>query len=219
MMNLLDPKVSRVPVKDNQENMQQLPTDDRKLHLDHNCDLGYDNEFVARVSVINKLLSVAGALPEGIRLSVKETYRPLSVQQRIYQCRAERLAQEPENRHLSTPAIMELTAQFIAPPSVAGHPTGGAVDVSLVNDSGCELDMGCGYDEDEKASNGRCFSFCDQLSAPVRSNRALLVAAMSAGGFINYPYEWWHWSYGDRYWAAVTGAPAALYGPVDRSGD
>jgi hypothetical protein len=25
--------------------------------------------------------------------------------------------------------------------------------------------------------------------------------------------EWWHWSYGDRYWAVVTGAPAALYAP------
>jgi D-alanyl-D-alanine dipeptidase len=28
------------------------------------------------------------------------------------------------------------------------------------------------------------------------------------------PTEWWHWSYGDRYWALMTGAPAALYGPV-----
>ena len=32
---------------------------------------------------------------------------------------------------------------------------------------------------------------------------------------MNYPTEWWHWSYGDRYWALVTGAPAAHYGPVD----
>jgi D-alanyl-D-alanine dipeptidase len=31
---------------------------------------------------------------------------------------------------------------------------------------------------------------------------------------VNYPTEWWHWSYGDRYWALMTGAPAALYGPV-----
>jgi len=31
---------------------------------------------------------------------------------------------------------------------------------------------------------------------------------------VNYPTEWWHWSYGDRYWAFVTGAPHALYGPT-----
>jgi zinc D-Ala-D-Ala dipeptidase len=36
---------------------------------------------------------------------------------------------------------------------------------------------------------------------------------MDAGGFINYPQEWWHWSYGDRYWAFQTSAEATLYGP------
>ena len=36
-------------------------------------------------------------------------------------------------------------------------------------------------------------------------------------GFVNYPTEWWHWSYGDRYWALTTGAAAALYGPVELS--
>ncbi|MEK8108013.1 hypothetical protein NKG94_28990 [Micromonospora sp. M12] len=32
---------------------------------------------------------------------------------------------------------------------------------------------------------------------------------------VNYPTEWWHWSYGDRYWALMTGAPQTRYGPVD----
>ena len=25
--------------------------------------------------------------------------------------------------------------------------------------------------------------------------------ALSTAGFVNYPTEYWHWSYGDRYWA------------------
>jgi hypothetical protein len=33
---------------------------------------------------------------------------------------------------------------------------------------------------------------------------------------LDYPSEWWHWSYGDRYWALMTGATAAVYGPVGR---
>ena len=41
----------------------------------------------------------------------------------------------------------------------------------------------------------------------------MLGAALTAAGLVNYPTEWWHWSYGDRYWALMTGAPAALYGP------
>ena len=31
---------------------------------------------------------------------------------------------------------------------------------------------------------------------------------------MNYPTEWWHWSYGDRYWALVDRrATPPLYGP------
>jgi D-ala-D-ala dipeptidase len=40
----------------------------------------------------------------------------------------------------------------------------------------------------------------------------VLGEALSAAGLVNHPTEWWHWSYGDRYWALETGAPAALYG-------
>jgi D-alanyl-D-alanine dipeptidase len=29
---------------------------------------------------------------------------------------------------------------------------------------------------------------------------------------VNYANEWWHYSWGDRSWAAAIGAPAALYG-------
>jgi hypothetical protein len=32
-------------------------------------------------------------------------------------------------------------------------------------------------------------------------------------GRSNYPQEWWHWSYGDRYWAFQTSAEVTLYGP------
>jgi D-alanyl-D-alanine dipeptidase len=41
----------------------------------------------------------------------------------------------------------------------------------------------------------------------------VLGAALTAAGLVNYPTEWWHWSFGDRYWALATGAGAALYGP------
>ena len=37
---------------------------------------------------------------------------------------------------------------------------------------------------------------------------------MTATGFVNYPSEWWHWSYGDRYWAFIAGPSHARYGPT-----
>lgn len=63
------------------------------------------------------------------------------------------------------------------PASRPPHSTGGAVDVALVHDG--------------------------RTAAPVtnaaRRHRDILASAMDAAGFINYPAEWWHWSYGDRY--------------------
>ena len=37
--------------------------------------------------------------------------------------------------------------------------------------------------------------------------------AMHGAGFVNYPHEWWHWSYGDRFWGCMTGR-AAIYDSV-----
>ena len=44
-----------------------------------------------------------------------------------------------------------------------------------------------------------------------RQNRAQLIEIMSHQGFVNYPTEWWHWSYGDRYWAYQTRQTNAIY--------
>jgi D-alanyl-D-alanine dipeptidase len=44
--------------------------------------------------------------------------------------------------------------------------------------------------------------------------RRALLEAMTGAGFVNYPYEWWHYSFGDRYWAYVTGAQEAIYGGI-----
>jgi D-alanyl-D-alanine dipeptidase len=35
---------------------------------------------------------------------------------------------------------------------------------------------------------------------------------MTKAGFINYPKEYWHYSYGDVMWAELTGSTTAIYG-------
>ncbi|GAB3977862.1 hypothetical protein GCM10029978_068930 [Actinoallomurus acanthiterrae] len=52
------------------------------------------------------------------------------------------------------------------------------------------------------------------VSSAARANRDLLADVMTAVGFVNYPTEWWHWSFGDRYWAVATGGKSAIYGPI-----
>jgi D-alanyl-D-alanine dipeptidase len=44
----------------------------------------------------------------------------------------------------------------------------------------------------------------------------MLASALQGAGLVNYPTEWWHWSYGDRYWAMASGRGSAIYGPVTR---
>ncbi|WP_436497049.1 hypothetical protein [Actinokineospora sp. HUAS TT18] len=71
------------------------------------------------------------------------------------------------------------------------HVAGAAVDLTLCTPGGVEL------------------------GGEVKAN---LDTALTAVGMVNYPAEWWHWSYGDRYWAFVTGAVSARYGPVPPPG-
>jgi D-alanyl-D-alanine dipeptidase len=65
-----------------------------------------------------------------------------------------------------------------------------------------------------RGAEGACYFDAPQVSRQARANRELLARVLRGVGLVNYPTEWWHRSYGDRYWALMTGAPAALYGPV-----
>ena len=72
--------------------------------------------------------------------------------------------------------------------------------------------MGPAVNATPEDSNGACY-FEASVSVEARSNRTVMAKALGVG-LVNYPTEWWHWSYGDRYWATATGAPAAIYGPL-----
>ena len=98
--------------------------------------------------------------------------------------------------------------------AVAPHVAGAAVDLTLVDSAGRELDLGTPVDATPEQSEGACYFGAPQVSSHARADRELLARVLRGAGLVNYRTEWWHWSYGDRYWALVTGAPAALYGPV-----
>jgi D-alanyl-D-alanine dipeptidase len=91
-----------------------------------------------------------------------------------------------------------------------------AVDLTIVGPDGQPLDMGTDIDATPEASDGACFFGSPNITASARNNRNLLAETLGSVGMVNYPTEWWHWSFGDRYWALVTGASHALYGPIDR---
>jgi D-alanyl-D-alanine dipeptidase len=101
----------------------------------------------------------------------------------------------------------------VSPPAIAPHVSGAAIDLTLCHEDGAELDMGTPVNASPEDSNDACY-FSAPVSPTARHHREILAAALGAAGLVNYPTEWWHWSYGDRYWALHTGHTHALYAPV-----
>ncbi|MFN2522809.1 MAG: M15 family metallopeptidase [Mycobacteriales bacterium] len=166
-----------------------------------------------REGVAERLAVAAGELPRGVRLVLAEGYRPLQQQNGYFDMYSGALA--AEHPDWSAARLRVAASRFVAPPELAPHVTGAAVDVLLVDGDGRDLDLGTPLNSSPEETHEACFTAATGISSAARTYRRLLIEAMAAAGFVNYPTEWWHWSFGDRYWAAVTGAVAARYGPVD----
>lgn len=89
------------------------------------------------------------------------------------------------------------------------HVSGAAVDLTLCSVDGGELWLGTEVNDTDDPA---CHMVWSPLNRDAVANRHRLSRALSGAGLVNYPNEWWHWSYGDRYWAYATKAPAARYG-------
>lgn len=211
MIILSDPRVAAKPVVENGEelvDLREIPD----LRTDGRQANGTGEFALVRREVMRRLVVAQNALPSGLRLLVIEGYRRPAQQRTIFDGYRVALRQAhpdwPEDR------LHRETSKFASPMSVAPHVTGGAVDVTLCDIDGVELDLGTAVDDTPEASANACFTTAENVSEQARRRRRVLAAALGRGGLVNYPTEWWHWSYGDRYWALLTGAAQALYGPV-----
>ncbi|MEV0794266.1 M15 family metallopeptidase [Kribbella sp. NPDC050459] len=165
----------------------------------------------AREPVADRLALADTFLPAGIRLHVVEGLRPVESQQAIWDgYRAELEHLQPG---LAAHEVDRLASRFVSPIEVAPHVAGAAVDLTLVGAHG-PLDLGTPIDATPEQSSGACFFAATNISREARTNRSLLADVLTAAGLVNYPTEWWHWSFGDRYWAFVEDRPNALYGPA-----
>ncbi|WP_185992745.1 M15 family metallopeptidase [Streptomyces sp. 130] len=203
-----DPRVAAVPVTDCGEPLVDvrgtLLVDDRRA----DATGSYAH---LRSGVLDRLVHAQSLLPDGLRLLFVEGYRPPELQRTYFEEYAGEL--RATNPTWSDERVHQATSRYVSPPEIAPHSAGAAVDLTLVDADGTELDMGTRMNAGPEESDGACYTDAASISPQAGANRALLSDALSAGGLINYGTEWWHWSYGDRYWALMTSQPAALYGP------
>ena len=214
---IVDQRIMGIPVLECGEPLVVLPQQPASPVLDNSPEnrkhLGYEPDFRLRCSVAERLLAAQLSLGNGIRFLVKECYRPLSVQS-VYFTRHLQRTQIRLPTLGYEEAVVE-ASKYVAPPEVAPHPTGAAVDLTLIDSDGNELHMGTAYDEDPADCSAACFTEATNISTVAQDNRQRMIAALSSAGFANYPTEWWHWSYGDQYWSFVRGVSAAMYGVIE----
>jgi D-alanyl-D-alanine dipeptidase len=81
------------------------------------------------------------------------------------------------------------------------HSYGMALDITILDEAGHELDMGTGFDDMTDLSHPRLeagFLAAGRLGAQQVANRQLLRDAMFQAGFLGINTEWWHFDCGDR---------------------
>lgn len=153
-----------------------------------------------RADALDRLSFVAERLPERLGLAVFDAWRPLPLQAELFDA----AYHEPG---LPPGYVAEPVADPRTPPP---HLTGGTVDLTLTLD-GTPLALGTGFDDFTDRAATRSLEHEPGTS---RELRRLLYQHMRAGGFVVLHCEWWHFEYGTRRWAAITGN-SPLYGPAE----
>ncbi|WEV26569.1 M15 family metallopeptidase [Streptomyces sp. 71268] len=208
-----DPRVASVPVQECGEPLVDVRRDAALLVDERKWEDAAGAFAFLREGVLNRLRAAQAELPRGMRLLFVEGYRPPALQRRYFEEYADGLrAEHPE---WSADQVRSAASRYVSPPEIAPHSAGAAVDVTLADADGRELDLGTRMNASPEESAGACYTQADTITAEAREHRDILSAALTSAGLVNYPTEWWHWSYGDRYWALESGAIAACYGPKE----
>lgn len=203
-----DPRVLTVPIEECGESLVDLRDFPVAATTEHpRASSPADKRLHCREGVAERLMKADRALPENIGLLVLECHRPLKLQKQYWETDLAGL--RDKHPDWAEERLVEENAKFVAPPwIIPPHSTGGAVDLVLVDSKGQEIDMGSPLNE----AGPLMHTAAKGISPEAANNRRILLEAMGSAGFVNYSYEWWHYSFGDRYWALITEAPAALYG-------
>lgn len=109
---------------------------------------------------------------EGLGLKMLDCYRPRPVQWKLWN-------KVPDARYVTNPN------------KGSQHNRGTAVDLTLVDEKGRQLDMGTPYDYFGREA----YQTYTNLPDSILARRQLLNAKMTAHGFKTIRTEWWHFSY------------------------
>jgi zinc D-Ala-D-Ala dipeptidase len=126
--------------------------------------------FLHRDAEARLVRAVALARPLGLRLKLFDAFRPSEAQWALWNA-----CPDPN---------------FLADPRRGSpHSRGVAIDLTLIDAAGAELDMGTGFDAFTPLSHHAN----TEIPLAAQRNRFLLLGLMSAAGWDFYGNEWWHY--------------------------
>lgn len=147
--------------------MKYASKDNFMKQVVYECDKCY-----LRLKTVKALIEANNDfLKLGYRIKLFDCYRPLDIQKKMWEI-------------VPNPI-------YVADPSKGSiHNRGGAVDITLIDKDGKELDMGTSFDFfGEEASHNY-----QNLSEEIRKNRVYLKQIMTLHNFKSFDSEWWHYN-------------------------
>ncbi|MGG7035047.1 MAG: M15 family metallopeptidase [Flavobacterium sp.] len=147
--------------------MKYATTDNFLKSKVYDCD-----ECYLRYKTVKNLIKAnTSFIKMGYKIKLYDCYRPLDVQKKMWNI-------VPDANYVASPQKGSI------------HNRGGAVDITLVDKNGNELNMGTPFDYfGEEAGHSY-----KSLSEEVLKNRNLLKKVMTENNFDFFETEWWHYN-------------------------
>lgn len=160
-----------------------------------------DETLYVRESIGDYLAEIAAEVAP-YRLRFFDAHRPIEIQELKFakmcgNIQAQNLDWDKER--VEAEAATHMFRPSYDPQTPPPHSTGAEIDLTITDSEGNGLDMGTDYgafDNPALATNYK------GVTISQRENRVLLLRTMVSRGFVNYPGEWYHFSFGDREWVA-----------------
>ena len=173
------------------QDLQQVKVDSTFVNLkDYSSDFVYDMKYATpdnflkmkvydcaecylRLKTVKALINANETFRKlGYKIKIFDCYRPLSIQKRMWKI-------------VSNP-------KYVADPAKGSiHNRGGAVDMTLIDQDGNEINFGTDFDFfGKKASHSY-----KKLNRKILDNRIFLRKVMEQNGFKALESEWWHYDF------------------------
>jgi len=220
IVSLVAPSVLSMPVIENDDPMIDL-NKQKIIAFGPSPEIPNNKDYTKiRKTVYEKLLEAQKVLPKNLKFCVYEGYRSLKLQEQLFKDQYNTLKRNhPSWDHKilfdETTKLVSPTVNFDGSQNIPPHSTGAAIDIYLIDNDENVVDMGlmvANWMQDVDGSLSQTSS--SKISDDAKKNRTIMSRALQSVGFVNYPGEYWHWSYGDRYWAYCSKEQFALYDTV-----